>query len=109
MCFSFVEMSPDESTNHGAIELVEKLFPCAAISFEQYIAHMQKKDQAEASTYLMYVSTLVKFINDVLSQEDDTTISSVADSIALKERLPHTIVMMLWASSGMYYIYIYIF
>lgn len=84
----------------GAVEMVKKLIPCIVNCFENFRLACEQSLQSEASTQLMYTSTLVKLILDVLEQENEFVIILAADEIAKLPEIGHGIVLMLWGSTG---------
>ena len=84
----------------GAVEMVQKLLPCILNCFENFRLACEQNLQSKASMQLMYTSTLVKLILDVLEQENESVLTLAADEITKLPEIGHGIVLMLWGSTG---------
>ena len=89
-----------ENQDHSASDTVTALLPCAMNCFKSFTVACGDHSQSDASLNLMYTSTLIRMILDVLGQEDDSTQTVVANSIAAVDGAPEAFVHMLWGSSG---------
>ena len=92
----------DESLNQqndGTLSIITALLPCAINCFRSFSSACGDKLESAASQYLMYTSTLVHMMMDILGQEDECTQETVANSIATLPGVPNAFVHMLWGSS----------
>lgn len=81
-------------------DTVTALLPCAIVCFKRFTAACGKHSQSDASLNLMYTSTLINMIFDVLHQEDDHAQTAMADSMATVPGGPESFIHMLWGSSS---------
>ena len=103
MTFDFIDPDRcDVIKDHGydLSDTVTALLPCAIVCFKKFTAACGEHSQSDASLNLMYTSTLIQMILDVLRQEDDHTQTMMADSMATVPGGPESFIHMLWGSSS---------
>ena len=87
----------DDVSDHdnGAVDVVTGLLSCAIKCFKNFTAACGEHSQSVASLNLMYTSTLIRMILDMLSQENDSIQTTMANSIAALPGAPEAFVHML--------------
>ena len=104
---SFIDVDSSEivgkisnQNDDGTAIIITALLPCAINCFQSFSSTCGDKSEAAASLYLMYTSTLVRMMMDILSQEDECIQTIVVNSIATLPGVPDAFVHMLWGSSS---------
>ena len=85
--------------DYSTVEAICTLYQCAIECFQSFSSACGNKSESSASMHLMYTSTLIQMMMDILGQETECIQREVACAIAALPGASDTFVYMLWAGS----------